>query len=105
MANTSPQAQRPATTKDASSAAAPAGSFPLRERLRCYLYQPGEDAGRARRSTCTTSRCGESYHNAAGEWEHTHSLRAGDLLQAAYALLKCYDFIAQANGPDEEERQ
>ena len=34
--------------------------------------------------------------------EHTHSLRASDLLPAALALTKCYEFIADAaNGHDD----
>ena len=104
MANTSPQAQRPATTKDTSSAAAPAASFRFGNvSAAIFTNQVKTQDGKTLDVYNVSLR--RSYHNAAGEWEHTHSLRAGDLLQAAYALLKCYDFIAQANGPDEEERQ
>ena len=34
-----------------------------------------------------------SYRTEDGEWHRSHSLRKGDLLPAAYALEKCYDFI------------
>lgn len=35
-----------------------------------------------------------SYREADGTWQPTSSLRRDDLLPAAHALMKCYDFIA-----------
>ena len=43
-----------------------------------------------------------SYRTADGEWHRTRSLRKGDLLPAAYALEKCYDFIVNAQDVDGE---
>jgi len=39
-----------------------------------------------------------SFKDAAGVWQHTHSLRAFDLLPAALALLKSHDFVNRRTG-------
>ena len=104
MANTSPQAPRPATTKDAPNAAAPVGSFRFGN-VSAAIFTNRVKTQSGKTFDVHNVSLRRSHRNANGEWEHTHSLRAGDLLQAAHALLKCYDFIAQANGSDEEERQ
>ena len=42
-----------------------------------------------------------------GKWAQTHSLRQGDLLGAAHALERCYDFISEAavDGLEAESEQ
>ena len=44
-----------------------------------------------------------SYRNSNGEWVQTHTLRKADLLPASYALQKCYEFVSDAHGDDDEE--
>lgn len=38
----------------------------------------------------------KSYKDADGKWQHSHTLHAGDLLPAALALTKAYEFVADA---------
>ena len=45
-----------------------------------------------------------AYRDAQDVWQHTHSLRADDLLPAALALMKCYEFVEDARGNDDERR-
>ena len=40
----------------------------------------------------------KSYKDGEGKWHQTTSLHRDDLLAAAYALMKCYDFITEAEG-------
>ena len=37
-----------------------------------------------------------SYKDAAGDWHHTNTLTHSDLLPAAFALTKCFEYIASA---------
>jgi hypothetical protein len=104
MANTSPKAERPASTKDAANGAAPVGSFRFGSVSAAVFTNRVTTQGGKTLDVFNVS-LRRSYRNAGGEWEHTHTLRTADLLPAAYALLKCYDFIAEANGSDDEERQ
>jgi hypothetical protein len=38
----------------------------------------------------------KSYKDADGKWQHSHSLGTGDLLPAALALQKAYEFASDA---------
>ena len=46
-----------------------------------------------------------SYIGSDRKWASTHSLRGRDLLHAAYALSKCYDFVAEAQGLDDQKQE
>ncbi len=44
--------------------------------------------------TATYVSLRRSYRDASGAWQHTNTLTRGDLLAAALALTKCYEFLA-----------
>ena len=39
----------------------------------------------------------KSFKDKAGAWQHTHTLAAADLLPAALALTKCFEWIAASS--------
>ncbi len=43
-----------------------------------------------------------SFKDSAGSWKHTQILAPGDLLPAALALTKCYEFIVAAKAEDRD---
>lgn len=104
MANTSPKAQRPAENKDVTSSAKPTGTFRFGDvSAAVFTKQVETRDGKSVNAVNVSLR--RSYRDASGDWQHTHSLRAGDLLPAAYALIKCYEMVSDANGRDDQERQ
>lgn len=104
MANTSPKAQRPADNEDVTSSAKPAATFRFGDvSAAVFTKQVQTEGGKTFNAVNVSLR--RSYRDSDGEWRHTHSLRAADLLPAAYALTKCYDMVADANGTDDQERQ
>lgn len=101
MANASPQSPRPAPTKDATP---PAGE-PRQQPLAVFRFESVSaavfaDSVKTAKGTIPSSAVSvrRSYRDEDGTWQHTHTLRAGDLLPAAFALMKAYDFIADAEG-------
>jgi len=44
--------------------------------------------------TATYVSLRRSYRDASGAWQHTQTLTRGDLLAAAFALTKCYEYLA-----------
>jgi hypothetical protein len=100
MANPSPTAQRPAN-QDATSSAKPTASFRFGLiSAAIFTNQVKLASGKTANVANVTLR--RSYRDDQGAWQHTHSLRASDLLPAALALTKCYESIADANGNDDE---
>lgn len=105
MATPSPtsSAQRP-TTKDATlpakaTADKPAATFRFGS-VSAAVFPKQVNLPSGKVMTVVDVSVRKSYRTAEGQWAHTHTLGADDLLPAAYALLKCADFIAEANGEE-----
>ena len=91
MANTSPQAQRPAT-KDATSPATPVATFRYGN-VSAAVFTNEVKTKDEKTADVFSASLRRSYRNGNGQWAHTHTLRGADLLPAAVALQKCYEFI------------
>jgi hypothetical protein len=100
MANTTPTGQRPASEQDATPSA-PVAVFRFGS-VSAAVFTDEVKTRSGKVSTVSRVSVRRSYKNAEGAWEHTHTLQPGDLLSAAYALTKAYDFIATKG---DEERQ
>ena len=101
MAKPSPTAPRPAI-EDATSPA-PAANQPVAvfrfEHVSASVFANDVKLPQGSVTLLSTS-LRRSFKNADGAWQHTHSLRASDLLPAALALLKCYEFVTEAQAKD-----
>jgi hypothetical protein len=104
MANPSPTAPRPADKQDVTSPAKPVAAFQY-GRVSAAIFADDVKMPSGTIVSLHNVSLRRSYRTAQGEWENTHSLRRGDLLPAAYALTKCYEYLGSADGTDEDERQ
>jgi len=102
MANTSPNAQRPASN-GATSSAKPVAVFRF-ENVSAAIFADSaktKDGQTIEKFNVSVRR---PYRTKAGEWEHTHTLHRGDLLPAALGLLKCYEYINGSHESDDGPR-
>lgn len=104
MANT-PHGQRPAATGATAPARTPSASGP--EPVAAFRFGgvsaavfADEVTSGASKATTYHVSLGRSYHDAQGIWTTTHLLRPSDLLPASLALVRAYEFIAEARRPD-----
>jgi hypothetical protein len=105
MANPSPTAQRPAVTDATSPAQAskkPLATFRF-EAVSAAVYTDEVKTAKGSFPVLNVS-LRRSYRGEDGEWHHLHTLRAGDLLPAALALLKAYEFAADAQAPEASDK-
>ena len=100
MANNPPKGIRP-PVKDETPPASPVATFRFGQ-VSAAVFADKLKLPSGMTATLSNVSLRRSYRNAAGSWEHTHSLRVADLLPAAFVLTKCADFIAtsQATGAD-----
>lgn len=98
MANTLPKAEHPAS-KDAT----PLATFRFENVSAAVFTEQVKTKVGANVDVFHVS-LRTSYRSADGEWKYSHSLNRGDLLPAALALMKCYDFITDAKGVPEERQ-
>ena len=103
MANTSPKAERPASNQDATTSAKPVATFRYGSVSAAVFTNSVNKAGKTFDLHAVSAR--RSFRNAQGGWEATHSLRPVDLLPAALALQKCYEFINDAAAVEDDDRQ
>ena len=103
MANPSPKAERPASNQDATSSAKPVATFRYGSVSAAVFTNPVSKGGKTFDVHAVSVR--RSFRNAQGGWEATHSLRRVDLLPAALALQKCYEFINDAAAVEDDDRQ
>ena len=97
---TTPTATRPAI-QDATSSAKPTATFRFGQ-VSAAIFTNDVKLSNGKTAKVPNVTLRRSYRNAQGTWEHTHSLRASDLLPAALALTRCYESIADASGNDDE---
>lgn len=98
MANTTPQARRPASKQDATSPAKPVATLRYGSASAAVFKNPVKT-----KTGETVYRYSVSLRRSYqkdGQWAQTHTLRDDDLLAAAYALERCYDVIADAQVAD-----
>ena len=103
MATISPTGVRPPQTDGTSSAKQPTAVFRFGAISAAVFtnqvkLQSGKTATVANVTLRRSYRSGET-------WEHTHSLRAQDLLPAALALTRCFESLADAANGNDEERE
>jgi hypothetical protein len=101
MANTSLKAPRPAhqdATPSAPAAAKPAAVFRYGSVSAAVFSDVVQKDGRT--FTVSSVSLRRAYRDAAGAWQHTHSLRPQDLLPAALALTRAYEHVQDAQGED-----
>lgn len=102
MANPSPTAPRSAETQSAPSPA-PATKAPVAvfrfESVSAAVFADPVKTQKASFTLLSVS-LRRAYRDEQGAWQHTNSLRASDLLPAALALLKAYEFVADAQSDD-----
>ena len=104
MANTTPTGIRPPEAKDETPSAKPVASFRYGHvSAAVFANQVKNKSGGTADAYSVSVR--RSYRTEQGEWANSHSLRPADLLPAALALQKCYEFIAEADATDDEKRQ
>ena len=108
MANTSPtssaKAPRPAAQDATSPGAAsrePAAVYRFGS-ISAAVFEEHIKTADGSPKTVMNVSLRRSFRDASGAWQHTHSLRAGDLLPAALALTRCYESIAAARSSDDE---
>lgn len=102
MAKTSPQAQRPAYNQDATSSAKPVATMRYGSLSAAVFRNPVKTKdGRTVHSYTVSLR--RSYQQD-GQWAQTHTLHDEDLLAAAHALERSYDFITEAKAADVETK-
>jgi len=91
MANT-PQAPRPAQ-QDATSSAKPVATVRYGH-VSAAIFAEQTILPTGMTITQHNVSLRRSYRDpTSGAWKHTHTLGAGDLLPAALALTKCFEFI------------
>ena len=103
MANTKPQAPRPAQ-QGATSSATPIARFGF-ESVSAAVFMEFVKTKGGRTVDVYNVSLRRSYQDAEGEWANTHTLRRADLLPATLALMKCYEFINDANSTGDESHQ
>lgn len=103
MANTKPEAPRPAQ-QDATSSAKPIARFGF-ESVSAAIFTESVKTKGGRTVDVYNVSLRRSYQNAEGDWANTHTLRRADLLPAGLALMKCYEFINDANSAGDESQQ
>ena len=103
MANPSPTAQRPAKTQDATSSAnsnRPLASFRFGSVSAAVFTQEVTIDGKT--VSLPHVSLERAYRDSQGKWHYTHSLRTSDLLLAGFALMKCYEFLADRDTEREQ---
>lgn len=100
MANTSPQGIRP-PTKDETPPASPVATFRFGQ-ISAAVFPNQVKLPSGKNATLHSVSLRRSYRNAEGKWEHTHSLRSGDLLPAAFVLTKCAEYVSESHDSDSE---
>jgi len=95
-------AQRPATSQDATPPA-PAANHPVAvfrfESVSAAVFVEHVKTGNGTAPILNVS-LRRAYRDARDQWQHSHGLRARDLLPAALALMKCYEFVEDAQSRD-----
>jgi hypothetical protein len=99
MANTSPNAQRPASN-GATSSAKPVAVFRF-ENVSAAIFAESAKTKDGQTTEKYNVSVRRSYRTKDGEWEHTHTLRRGDLLPAMLGMLKCYEYISACSETEE----
>lgn len=95
MAHTTPTAQRPATEQDAPSSAKPVAAFRF-ESVSAAVFPDTVKLSDGKTVEVFHISLRRAYKTADGKWEHTAVLRPADLLPAALALMKSYEFCQDA---------
>jgi hypothetical protein len=102
---TSPTTERP-VTQDATSPAKSTGEKPAATirygKISAVVYTTPVKLPNGKTVTSANVSWRKSYRSAAGEWEHTHTLGAEDVLPAAFVLTRCAEFIASLRNSDQE---
>jgi len=101
MAHTTPTAQRPAAQQDAPSSAQPVAAFRF-ESVSAAVFPDTVKLKDGKTVDVFHISLRRAYKTADGKWEHTAVLRPGDLLPAALALMKSYEFCQDARGQADE---
>jgi hypothetical protein len=105
MANTSPQATRPAS-QDATSSAKPPAEKPLATfrsgSVSAAVYGKKRTLPSGKSTTFADVSLRKSFRTEDG-WGHTHTLGQGDLLDAAFVLTRAAAYIAEADLGAEDE--
>jgi len=94
MAN-APKATSPASPKDSENngkAASPLIRFQV-ESVSAAVFAEQVTTSDGKSIDMFNVSLRRSYRDSSGEWKHTHTLRTGDLLPAAFALQKAFGFI------------
>ncbi len=98
---TPPKAPRPASPKDATPPAKPLARFGFQNiSAAVFTEQVTDSNGHAFDVFNVSVR--RSFKKSDGTYGHTHTLRPSDLLPAALALTKCYEFVCDANASADE---
>ncbi len=105
MATTTPTAPRPVVTQDATPSASinrdPIAVFRF-ERVSAAVFADNVKTPGGMKTFLNVS-VRRSYKDADDAWQFTHRLSVPDLLPAALALMKCYDFAEDALKKDEKK--
>lgn len=96
MATPSAQAPRPAHQDAHSVTAKPVATFRCGD-VSAAVFTQSVKTKDGRTVALPNVSLRRSYQDGNGNWQHTTTLRRDDLLAAAYALTKCYDFLSQAD--------
>ena len=94
MANTSPQAERPAS-QDVTSSAQPSITFRF-ENVSAAIYPKERHLPSGKVVTFHHVSLRRRYCDSDGKWQSSSTLDRVDLLPAAVALQKCYEYIEAA---------
>lgn len=95
MAQITPTAQRPAAQQDAPSSARPLATFRF-ESVSAAVFPDEVTLGNGTTVEMFHVSLRRVYKTKDGKWQHTTTLRPSDLLPAALALTKCYEFCQDA---------
>ena len=105
MANTSPTATHPANqdaTSPAKQADKPLATF-RSGRVSAAVYGKKRTLPNGKSVTFMDVSIRKAFKTAEGEWDHTHTLGAGDLLDAAFVLTRCAAYITDARQDEVDE--
>ena len=94
MANTSPQAKRPAS-QDVTPSAQPSMTFRFGN-VSAAIYPQERHLPSGKVVTFHHVSLRRRYRDSDGEWQSSSTLDREDLLPAAVALQKCYEYIEAA---------
>lgn len=101
IAHITPTAQRPAAQQDAPSSARPLATFRF-ESVSAAVFPDEVTLGDGRTVEMFHINLRRVYKTKEGKWQHTTALRPTDLLPAALALTKCYEFCQDARTQTDE---